>query len=487
MRYAAIIILFLLSAQAAFAQQSRADLERRRQSILASIRESQQQLEETKKNKNATMSQLRALQAKLDGRLRLIANLNQEMDAIAGSIQSSTQEVGHLRTNLEVLKTRYAQSIRYAYASRSSSGMLAFLFSSADYNDALRRLKYLKRYRDYRQQQAEEIRTTQGRIEHKIGELNTEKTQKDMLLSAQEQQRQVLQQEAAETNNVVKELKSREKQLLTDIQKNQKAARQVERAVAAVIQREIEEQRRRAQEEARRAAAAEAARQKAEEQKRLAAASAGKNYGGMSVNTGSGSRPLNPSASSSPATSNSGTATSPNYPASASSVTSNVNTGRSRHPAAVAVDLSMTPEALALSNSFAANRGKLPWPVERGTITGYFGLHKHPVANVMMENSGIDIQTSAGAQARAVFEGTVASVFPVPGSGVNVLVMHGGYYTLYANLAAANVSKGQQVHTKQAIGTVGNNDEGLPTLNFQIWKSNGKTSGKLNPSQWIAQ
>ncbi len=479
MRYVAVIILLALSFNSAFAQQSRADLERRRQSILASIRESQQQLEETKKNKNATLSQLRALQAKLDARLRLIDNLNDEVDAINGNIQSSTQEVGKLRNNLDVLKLRYAQSIRYAYASRSSSGMLAFLFSSADYNDAMRRLKYLKRYRDYRQQQAEEIRATQGRIEHKIGELNNEKSQKDMVLAAQEQQRRQLQQETSETNNVVKELKSREKQLVADIQKNQKAARQVERAVAAIIQREIEEQRRRAQEEARRAAAAEAARQKAEDARRIAAANNGKNYGGMTVNTGSGNnRSNNPTVQPS---------NNPTTTSNPSSVTANANVPRPRHTASAAVDLSLTPEAQALSNSFAANRGKLPWPVERGTITGYFGLHKHPVANVMIENNGVDIQTAAGAAARAVFDGQVTSVFPVPGSGVNVVVVHGGFYTVYANLQNASVSKGQQVHTKQVIGTVGTNDEGLPVLNFQIWKATGKSSAKLNPSQWIAQ
>ena len=285
MRYAALVIFFLLATHTVLAQQpsNRADLERRRQAILESIRESQDQLAETKKNKNATLSQLRALQAKLDARLRLIGNINQEMEAISGTIQTSTQEVGQLRNNLGVLKMRYAQSIRYAYKSRSSSTMLAFLFSSTDYNEAMRRLKYLKRYRDYRQQQAEEIRMTEDRIEHKIGVLNNEKAQKDRLLSAQEQQRQVLQQETAETNNVVRELKGREKELITDIEKNRKAARQVERAVAAIIAREIEEQRRRAQEEARRQAAAEAARAKAEEQRRVAAAGS---YGGVKLAPG---------------------------------------------------------------------------------------------------------------------------------------------------------------------------------------------------------
>src|ERR1043166_8980511 len=104
MRYVAILIFTLLSAQVVFGQQSRADLERRRQSILQSIKESQQQLEETKKNKNATLSQLRALQAKLDARLRLIANLNQEVAAIDGNIQSSTQEVKQLRGSLSALQ-----------------------------------------------------------------------------------------------------------------------------------------------------------------------------------------------------------------------------------------------------------------------------------------------------------------------------------------------------------------------------------------------
>jgi len=473
MRYAAFILLLLLAGQTLAQQPSstRAELERRRQTILASIRESQEQLEETKKNKNATLSQLRALQAKLDARLRLIGNINQEMKEITGNIQTSTQEVGQLRSNLEVLKMRYAQSVRYAYTSRSSSTMLAFLFSSSDYTDAMRRLKYLKRYRDFRQQKAEEIRSTQDRIEHKIGILNNQKSQKDILLSAEEQQRRVLQQETAETNNVVKELKGREKQLMADIEKNRKIARQVDKAVSAIIAREIEEQRRKAQEEARKQAAALAAKQKAEEQRRAAASNS---YGSVTLATGSGSRRT--TTENNPTTTRTNPASS-----STSSVTSNNPVIRSR-PSSGPVDLYLTPEAQALSNSFASNRGKLPWPVERGTITGNFGPHKHPIANVIVDNNGIDIQTSAGAPVRAVFDGTVTGIFSVLGSGQNVLITHGNYFTVYANLASVSVVKGQVVHTKQTIGTVGNNDEGLPVINFQVWKS----KDRQNPSAWIA-
>ncbi len=461
MRIAALLLLMLLMVKGGYAQQSRQDLERRRAAILASIRESQEQLAETKKNKNATMSQLRVLQAKLNARLRLIDNINEEMEAISGTIRSSTTEVVNLQTRLNQLKMHYAQSIRYAYADRSSSSMLAFIFSSKDYNDAVRRLKYLKRYRTYRQQQVDAIRTMQGQVEHKIGELNYQKLQKNALLSAQEQQRKELQQETNETNGVVRDLRSREKQLLADIRRNQQAARKVQRAVEAIIRREIEEQRRKAEEEARRKAEA----QRLAEEKQ-------KSYGGMNVATGS-----NPEGRSS--SRNDASTSNP------SSVTSYHNKPKPQ-PAASTVNLSLTPEAQALSNSFASNQGRLPWPVERGTITGYFGLHKHPVANVMIDNNGIDIQTTANAAVRAVFSGTVSGVFYVPGSGQNVIVQHGDYYTVYANLASASVHKGQPVTTKQTIGVAGNNDDGLPMVNFQIWKSNGHGSVNLDPQKWIA-
>ena len=487
MRYAAVIF-FLLLAGAVTAQQpssSRAELERRRQNIIESIRESQQQLEETKRNKNATMAELRALQSKLDARLRLIGNINQEISAISGDIQSSSREVGTLQQNLAVLKSRYAQSVRYAYKNRSSRSMLAFLFSATDYNDAMRRMKFLKRYRDYRKQQAEEIRVTQGRIENKITVLNTQKNQQSLLLSAEEQQRKVLQQETNETNSVVKQLKGREKELLTDIENNKKAAKKVERAVNALIAREIEEQRRRAMEEARRKAAEEQ-RKRDEEARRIAAAKAAANSHGVSVNTGSGTKTIGPPSYNSGTPATTGRNNNNNNNSSENAPVAGTATPRNTTRAATARELTMTPDAIALSNSFAANRGRLPWPVERGVITGYFGPHKHPVAQVIVDNNGIDIQTSANATARAVFEGTVTSVFPVDGSGMNVLVSHGEFFTVYANLASVNVSKGQKVSTKQAIGTVGNNEEGLPTINFQIWKAVSKGSTKLNPTQWIA-
>ena len=487
MRRAAVLLYLVAVCLPAFAQQtssSVADLKRRREAIIASIQESQEELATTRKDKNATLSQLRALQSKLDARMQLIGNINEEMNDISGTITSSSQEVGQLSRNLELLKARYAQSLRYEHKNRSSYTMMAFLFSAKNYNDAMRRLKYLKRYRDYRKQQAEEIRNTEDRLQGKIHVLNTQKSQKEILLAAQEQQKQVLKQETNETNNVVNELHGREKELTAEIEKNKKAAKQAERAVNALIAREVAEQQRKAAEEARRQA--DAARRKEEADRNAAAvrnsANNGNNYGGVTLNTGSGSR--NNNASNGPP--NNGR--NDNRPAANNpSASASVPTHTTR-AAAVARDLTMTPETQALSNSFAANRGRLPWPVERGNITLGFGNHTSALsAKVTQFNNGIDIQTSAGAGVRAVFDGTVSGVFSIDGLGQNVLISHGAFFTVYQNLASVSVHKGDVVHTKQTIGTVGLNDDGLPTLNFQVWRSKAKGSETMNPALWIAQ
>lgn len=462
------IILFLFISCSVFAQQptSRAELEKRRQTILESIRETQEQLEATKKDKKATLSQLRALQAKLDARQRLIGNINDELGQIDNNIHASSNEVTQLQQRLEVLKFRYAQSVRYAYKNRNSYNMLAFLFSSNDFNDALRRIKYLRKYRDYRKEQADQIRITQGVIKQKIGVLNTQKTEKSMLLTAQEQQKQELVKETNQTNQVAQELKGREKELMADIARNQKAARDMQRAIERIIQREIEL--------ARKKAAEEEARKRAMEEARQRAANAAPRPGTTTPGTGMKAESERPSGTSVA----SGTP-SRSIPAATRPVRNNED---------LSYKMSLTPEATALANGFEANHGRLPWPVEKGFVSAHFGPHPHPLEpKVIIDNAGVNITTPAGAAARAVYDGTVTSVLTVGGSTV-VVINHGTYFTVYGGLASANVQKNQSVKTKQVIGTVGPNDDGVPVIDFQVWKvgSNNK-SYKIDPEGWIAR
>ena len=469
MRFIALNITVLLFSAGVVAQQpTRAELEKRRQDIMEAIKQTQDQLEATKKNKNATMGQLRALQNKLSERQRLIHNINSEIGAINNNIQKSNQEVNHLKENLTVLKMRYAQSVRHAYQTRSSYDLLAFLFSADDFNEALRRIKYLKKYRDYRKQQADKIRITQGEITEKISALNSAKTQKEILLTAEMQQKQVLQKERDETNGVVKDLKSREKELLKAIERDRKKANQLNKAVAEIIRREIEIARKKAEEEARKKAEEERRAQEVKERREALARGAG----GIKVNPGATTAP---GATNRPAA----TTTSP-----ASSASKPVAVNVPPKPKPAPVNLSLTPEAAALSASFENNRGKLPWPVEKGFISEGFGRHQHPVAEkVMVENYGVDIRTAPGATARAVFDGDVSNVFYIDGLGWNVLIKHGRYFTLYSRLTNVSVKKGQTVRTKQSIGSVGADEQGESVMNFQVWKD----GNKMDPAGWIAR
>ena len=145
--------------------------------------------------------------------------------------------------------------------------------------------------------------------------------------------------------------------------------------------------------------------------------------------------------------------------------------------------VSMTPEMAVLSSSFSGNRGRLLWPVGKGFISQRFGKHAHPVLKgVVIENRGVDLQTSQGEVARSVFDGKVLTVASVPGMNNIVMIQHGDYFTVFAKLKTVSVSEGQTVKRKDIIGTIYTNAEGTTELQFQIWKN----STNLNPESWLA-
>ncbi|WP_118974889.1 murein hydrolase activator EnvC family protein [Taibaiella koreensis] len=497
MRLYILSFFLLLGVTQAQAQQpTRSELEKRRANLLEEINSTQQQLEATKQDKKATMSELKALTAKLEARQKLIGNINAELSNIDGSIQFSAQEINTLNSNLDKLKASYAQSIRYAYKHRTSQNMMAFLFSANDFNDAIRRMQYLRKYRDYRKEQADKIRVTQVQLKQKIGVLNTQKTQKGKLLQTEEVQKNEIQAETQQTNQLVTELKGREKELVAQIQQNQKMARKLEASIRDQIRREIELARKKAEEEARRKAAEEAAlarkRAAEEEARRKAAAAqqAARNNDGNTYQAGSQTVTLNTGRPSSTGNNASKPATTGNSKPAAT--TSEPSRPAYTPPPVASVEkpsykLSLTPEVQALSNNFAANRGRLPWPVEKGFISGNYGKHPNKLFPSVIENNiGIDITTGEGASVRAVYEGVVRTVANI--NGIMVMVSHGEFFTVYSNLASASVREGDHVSAKQVIGRAGKNDDGENMLNFQVWKVGANNSpASVNPSDWIAR
>lgn len=148
---------------------------------------------------------------------------------------------------------------------------------------------------------------------------------------------------------------------------------------------------------------------------------------------------------------------------------------------------SITPEVTLESKGFESNKGKLPWPVEKGEITGHYGVHKHAVVTDADVNSnGIDISTTKNAEVRAVFEGTVTSIIVIPGAGKVAIVSHGAYRTVYSNLQEVFVSKGDKVTTKQKIGKLlPKEDSSISEAHFELWKITNDGLKTENPANWI--
>ncbi len=144
----------------------------------------------------------------------------------------------------------------------------------------------------------------------------------------------------------------------------------------------------------------------------------------------------------------------------------------------------VTPKAKKLSISFTNNKGKLPWPVGRGTISGKFGNQKHQVFDHLKTiNNGVDIITNRGTKARVVFKGKVVAVIVLPGDKNAVLIQHGSYFTMYSNLSSVYVKKGDELDIQEEIGKIKTDENGKTELHFEIWKGNAKQ----NPSLWISK
>jgi septal ring factor EnvC (AmiA/AmiB activator) len=145
----------------------------------------------------------------------------------------------------------------------------------------------------------------------------------------------------------------------------------------------------------------------------------------------------------------------------------------------------LTPEQKLISDDFSINRGRLPWPVEKGIITNHFGVHKHPVLKYVTENNfGIEITSSGKTPARSIFKGEVKAITAISGANMTVIIRHGNFYSVYTNLVNVKVKKGDMVDTKQVIGEVyqdpsANNNA---TIKFMIFEKQ-----YLDPELWIAK
>jgi septal ring factor EnvC (AmiA/AmiB activator) len=416
-----LIFLLVVGFSTSFAQ-NRSDLEKERADIQRQIEDVRRSLDETKKNRKETLGQLRLLQRKLALRERAIRNINQQINVIDAQVNQSWRDILRLRKELDTLKLQYEKSVVYAYTNRSNYDFLNFIFSATSFNDALRRVAYLKSYRAYREQQADNIRHTQDQLNQRLSGLKVHRDEKNLVLKTQNIERSQLVGEKKEKDAVNAKLRSREKELNKDLTAKQRQDAKLKSAITAAIRREIEAEKKR--------------------QDVVAKNDASKNT----------------STTNTPTT-----------------------TTRSTSTKSMSVFDANAEEKL-VSDNFEKNKRKLPWPIESGNVTMEFGP-QHVLENteLIYNNQGLTIETKSGAAVKVVFDGEVSSVLNI-GDVMAVIVRHGKYFTTYSGLSGVSVSKGQQVKTGQMLGRMGEKADGLGELEFMI--TNDKNAN-LSPRQWL--
>lgn len=424
------LLIFVGLSQMAFAQKAtqkkRKALESERKVLESRIALTKKVLEQNKQEQLNSLNQLNVIGSQIKIRENIIDNIGQQIFELSLDVQAQKSVVESLKNDLDNLKKDYADNIVAAYKARSALDKVVFIFNSKDFNQAFRRIKYLGQYSNYRQQQAQLILKTQKNIINEINVLIAIKQEKMNLIGMKEQEKSLLEKDKETKQVVLTKLQRSEKDLRTELANQEKTANKLQQAIKVLIAKEIEEARR-AEEARQRAIAARAAAKAAKEKA-----------------TVKKSEPVN--AASAP---------------------------------------TISPEMLKLSNDFEANKGKLPWPVDNGFISGSYGVHPHPtLKGVKTTNNGINITTKKGSQARSIFKGTVKAIFTVPGLERVVLVNHGEYYSVYANLEAINVKIGDELKTGEVIGNIFTNDDGSKTeMHLEIYK----LKEMQNPSLWLTK
>lgn len=405
-----IILGFLLISGCAFGQ-SKETLKKKQSNLKREIIKLNGLLNEANVNRKKSEIEIIITKKKIGAREELIDVINYEILEINKEIKAENERIDSLKAQLEVLREQYKKMVVYAYKNRNATNQLIFVFSSSDFNQAYKRIKYIHEIGEYRKYQAEQIQFAQREIEQRIQQLEQKRARKEQLLDNKRSEKKQLRDEEENLREVYVELRNNESKIRNDIDQKKKERQRLNKEIERIIQRELAIAREKARKEAERLA-----KEKGSDQ--------------------------------------------PEY------------------------EFKLTPQAQALSANFEANKGKLPWPVSRGTISMHYGNSRHAVfGDVTVINNGINILTNQGAKAKAVFGGMVVAVIVLPNGKNAVLLQHGSYFTMYSNLSKALVKKNQEVNVGDELGLIRTDEDGNTELHFEIWKE----GDKQNPEYWIAK
>ena len=420
-----IFIAIVLWYGFSFGQASSDKLKKEQARLENKIDDTRMLLRKSKDNTKSSMNELKVIENQINFRVQLLKNYDNQIRSSELKVETKEEQIAEYKAKVERLKEQYKKLILYAYKHRNKYGKMMFIFSSKSYFEAMKRNSYLKRISEVQRNQFITIRQHQDLIGQEISVIKKEKQLKLAVIADKKLEREAIEQDRLKQESIYKEFKKEEDEILEQLRKVQRDRQIMKEQIASAIRREI------AAAESIRLAEIEAARKK------------------------------NKSSSVSTAT----------------------------PTKTEAVIFKETAKATALSKNFEGNRGKLPWPVDKGSVTEKFGKNAHPtLKNVTTNNRGIDISTPKKAHVTSVFEGEVTSVLSIPGAGKVVIIKHGDYRTVYSKLQDTYVKAGDKVNTKDVIGSLLTKPgQSMSVVHFEIHKVNGSTVTCLNPSLWVAQ
>lgn len=422
-----LVLILVAFTPVVFGQKKSDQLQAEQSKLEKKLSTTKNLLAKVKSGTEASLNELKLIENQVKFREDLVQNFDNQIRGADLTISSKDAEVIALQKKVERLKAQYKKLLLYAYKHRNRYGKMMYIFSASNYFEAVKRNSYLKRIADIQQKQFLIIRQNQGAIKSEISTIRTEKSKKELLLSEKVIEKNKILKDRDHKQETLNKLRKDESKLLAELKAAEKQKDELKRRIKQAIEKEI--------------ADAEAKAKK--EQKKNEAASAKTTSGSSSAKTTTAKKE---------------------------------------------VVLTETKESIAMGKNFESNRGKLPWPVAKGTITEAYGKNPHPtMANVFTNNNGIDIGAPKNAQVRAVFEGEVTSVLNIPGAGKVVIIKHGNYRTVYSNLQDVYVSVGSKVTTKQTLGSLLPEDDNISTAHFEIHQVVDGAVQRINPTLWLSQ
>ena len=378
---------------------SQKDLELKRIDLVNEIKNIQKLINNSKDERKLAVENIENLNYKLDLQNEIIKITNNELNIISVSIRNNQEAINQLKKSQQILKSQYTQMILKSYKTRSKTGKLMFIFSSVNFQQALKRIQYFKQYSEFQNNQLQKIAINTKELKSLANKLNNDKNLQLKLISDNQNVKNNISQELSNKNNLLNFISKNQTKYVREIKLKQQKTAKIDREIEKIIARAIAESKRK------------------------------------------------------------------------KNTSSNLFT--------------LTPEAKLLSNNFISNKGKLPWPVQKGYVSLKYGKQPHPVVKTAtIQSNGIRIITASSQKARTIFNGTIYRIISSKNGSKTILIQHGNFFTVYKNLSTIYVNKGDKVFTKQEIGLImTNKNSGQTILSFSLFKDN-KTE---NPLFWIGK